>query len=424
MNAEHRPASSRSAPAKGSMGSARAPLPPELDLLIIGGGVMGLSIAYNLTRELARKRKRGSQSAPLRVAVVERSYLVSGASGRNGGGLRMQWGDAGNVALMRESIEICRRLAQELNINLWFRQGGYLFLARTESGERRLHRNVAVHEHVGAPTRLLAAREALELVPQLDVSQVRVAAYNPEDGVVFPWPFVWGYAGKAVEAGVTIRTHTAVEALEPSERGGYAARLSSGERVWAARVVNATGAWSVGLNHDLGIELPNHPHRHEILSSEPLKPFLDPLVVDLETGLYFSQSTRGEIVTGITLPDPPGQPPDREVRLGSSLRFLSNVSRALIRVLPIAAHLKPLRQWSGPYDLSPDGDAMVGPSPGHPELIQVCGFTGHGFMMAPAVGRMVARWLADGQGHPMLERWDPCRFRDGRPSRREDMIIG
>ncbi|PRP90856.1 Sarcosine oxidase subunit beta [Enhygromyxa salina] len=405
-----------SPPDHATLGSRDAKLPAELDLLIIGGGVMGLAIAYNLARH--------HHAAMGKVAVVERSYLVSGASGRNGGGLRMQWGDAGNVALMRESIELCRHLAQELNINLWFRQGGYLFLARTESGERRLHRNVAVHEQVGVPTRLLAAREALELVPQLDVSEVRVAAYNPDDGVVFPWPFVWGYAGQAVARGVTLRTHTSVDALEPLADGGYRARLSTGEQVRAARVVNATGAWSVAINRSLGIDLPNHPHRHEILSSEPLKPFLDPLVVDLETGLYFSQSTRGELVTGITLPEPPGLPPSDRVEFGSSLRFLSNVARALTRVMPIARHLEPLRQWSGPYDISPDGDAIVGPSPDHPALIQVCGFTGHGFMMAPAVGKLVARWLATGEAHPMLTRWDPCRFRDGRQLRREDMIIG
>jgi len=401
-----------------AFGSRDAELAPELEVLIIGGGVMGLSLAYNLARSHA------TQIDPAKVAVVERAYLVSGASGRNGGGVRMQWGDAGNVALMRESVEICRGLAQELDINLWFRQAGYLFLARTESGERRLHRNVAIHEQVGVGTRLLAAREALELVPQLDVSEVRVAAYNPEDGVVFPWPFVWGYANQALRRGVAIRTHTAVSALEPLAAGGFLVRLSTGEQVRAARVVNATGAWSVGLNRALGIELPNHPHRHEILSSEPLKPFLNPLVVDLETGLYFSQSTRGEIVTGITLPDPPGLPASAEIDLGSSLRFMSNVARALIRVLPLARHLTPLRQWSGPYDVSPDSDAIVGPSPDFPDLIQLCGFTGHGFMMSPAVGRLVARWLATGERHPMLERWDPLRFREGRQRRHEDMIIG
>lgn len=396
-----------------AMGSSTVELPETVDVAIIGGGIMGLSLAYNLIRKSPR----------LRIAVVERSYLVSGASGRNGGGIRTQWGDAGNVELMRESVEICRRLAQDLDINLWFRQGGYLFLARDEFSEARLLRNVDIHRAAGVRTRLITPREALEICPQLDVSDVLVASYNPDDGVVFPWPFVWGYAGKAVEAGVILRTHTRVRRLEPLE-SGYRLITDRGEKLRAHRVVNATGAWSNELNRALDVEMPNHPHRHEILSSEPLKPFLDPLCVDLSTGLYFSQSTRGEIVTGITLPDPPGTPPAEDVDLRSTLRFLRLISHALIRVLPLAASLHPLRQWAGPYDLSPDGDAIVGPSPGQPNLIQLCGFTGHGFMMAPAVGRVLAEWMVNDTVHPMLRRWDPTRFVRGASSRREDMIIG
>lgn len=395
-----------------AMGSASVALPESLDVAIVGGGIMGLSTAYHLSRE-----------AKLKVAVIERSYLVSGASGRNGGGLRMQWGDAGNVALMMESIEMCRGLAQELGINLWFRQGGYLFLARTAAGEARLQRNAELHHEVGAPTRLLGPHEAQEIVPQLDVSDVRLAAFNPEDGVVFPWPFVWGYASKAIERGVVVRTHTPVDRLAPDGEG-LRLHLASGETVWARTVVNATGAWSVGVNRSLGIELPNRPHRHEILSSEPLKPFLNPLVVDLAVGLYCSQSTRGEIVSGITMPHPAGDDDEARVDLGSSLQFLTRLSRALTRLMPICRGLKVLRQWSGPYDVSPDGDAIVGPTPGLPALVQVCGFTGHGFMMAPAVGRLVARLVARDERHPMLARWDPGRFARGPGNRREDMIIG
>lgn len=393
-----------------AMGRSDAPLPEHADIAIIGGGIMGLSTAYHLSR-----------ISKLRVVVIERSYLVSGASGRNGGGLRMQWGDAGNVALMMESIDMCRSLAQELGINLWFRQGGYLFVARSAAGEQRLSRNAELHRDVGAPTRLLTGAEAREIVPQLDVSEVRLAAFNPEDGVVFPWPFVWGYAGQAVSRGVTVRTHTPVDRLEPLAKA-IRLHLATGESLVADRVVNATGAWSIELNRALGIELPNHPHRHEIMSSEPLKPFLDPLVVDLSTGLYFSQSTRGEIVAGITMADD-GEQADA-VDLGSSRRFLSTLGRALTHIMPITAGIRVLRQWSGPYDVSPDGDAIVGPSPGLPRLYQLCGFTGHGFMMAPAVGKLLAARLARGQSHPMLERWDPARFSRGTSQRREDMIIG
>lgn len=392
-------------------GSATVKLPDKVDIAIVGGGIMGLSTAYHLARH-----------SKLKVVVIERSYLVSGASGRNGGGLRMQWGDPGNVALMMESIDLCRTLAQELGINLWFRQGGYLFLARSPVGEARLQRNAALHRQVGAPTRLLSAREARDIVPELDTSDVLAATYNPDDGVVFPWPFVWGYAARAQQLGVPVRTHTEVERLLPKD-DGFELVLSDGHRLVAPRVVNATGAWSNLLNRQLGFTTPNEPHRHEILSSEPLKPFLDPLVVDLSSGLYFSQSTRGELVTGVSLPPASGYD-DTSLSLHSSLRFLGHVSRCLCKVLPVARHMKILRQWAGPYDLTPDGDAIVGPSPGHPGLIQLCGFTGHGFMMAPAVGRMLAKWLADQTPHPMLERWDPSRFARGLSQRYEDMSIG
>ena len=393
-----------------TLGSRDVALPAACDVAIVGGGVMGLATAYHL-----------SQVSRLRVVVLERSYLVSGASGRNGGGVRMQWGDEGNVRIMMESIEICRGLTQELGINLWFRQGGYLFVARTEAGEARLIRNAELHRAIGAPTRLMSAEEARELVPDLEVSGIRLAAFNAEDGVVFPWPFVWGYAGQAIRRGVVVRTHTAAIAAEP-DGSGMRLRLSTGEQLRAQIVVNATGAWSHDLNRSLGIALPNRPHRHEILSTEPLKPFLNPLVVDLQSGLYFSQSTRGEVVAGITVPG--GHDDGTVVDQRSSLRFLAHLGANLVALMPRLGALKVLRQWAGPYDVSPDGEAIVGPTPGVPALLQVCGFTGHGFMMAPAVGRILANYIAHQQRHPMLERWDPARFAGGATLRREDMIIG
>lgn len=395
---------------QGTLGSRSVALPAACDVAIVGGGVMGLATAYHI-----------AQISKLRVVVLERSYLVSGASGRNGGGVRMQWGDEGNVRIMMESIEICRGLTQELGINLWFRQGGYLFIARSEAGEARLRRNADLHRAIGAPTRLLSGEEAREIVPDLDVSDVRLAAFNAEDGVVFPWPFVWGYAGQAIRKGVVVRTHTAAAAAEP-DGSGLRLHLSTGEQLRAEVVVNASGAWSHDLNRSLGIELPNRPHRHEILSTEPLKPCLDPLVVDLQSGLYFSQSTRGEIVAGITLPE--SHDDGTTVDQRSSLGFLAHLGATLVTLVPRFGSLKVLRQWAGPYDVSPDGEAIVGPSPGWPALIQVCGFTGHGFMMAPAVGRILADLVVNQRRHPMLARWDPNRFAAGASHRREDMIIG
>ena len=144
-----------------------------------------------------------------------------------------------------------------------------------------------------------------------------------------------------------------------------------------------------------GGALPDRPVRHEILSTEPLKPFLKPMVSVIESGLYFSQSLRGEMVGGVSMPEEPN--PDGEVRLGSRLDFLTTMARGLIALMPRLGHVKVVRQWAGPYDVSPDGNPIVGELPGRrPASTSCCGFDGHGFMMAPVVARHYAAYL-DGE---------------------------
>src|SRR5271154_4781576 len=161
------------------------------DVVIVGAGIMGLSIAYHLAARGVTK-----------VTVLDRSYLCGGASGRNGGGVRAQWSSEANVRLMQESIQMCRDFASEMKINVWFRQGGYLFLARTEDKRRALEQSVKLQNECGLPTRLLAPNEARAIAPELDTDGVVAATYNPDDGVVFPWPFVWGFAQAAMKLGV------------------------------------------------------------------------------------------------------------------------------------------------------------------------------------------------------------------------------
>jgi sarcosine oxidase subunit beta len=142
----------------------------------------------------------------------------------------------------------------------------------------------------------------------------------------------------------------------------------------------------------------------------------------LESGLYFSQSLRGEIVGGITLPGPR----DREVRLGSRLRFLETMATAMLDIMPRLSDVKIVRQWAGPYDMSPDGDPIVGEAPGTPGFYLCCGFVGHGFMMAPVVSRYYARHLLEKETHPFFEAWSAKRFAGGAAGHggREQMHIG
>jgi sarcosine oxidase subunit beta len=388
-----------------------AALPAEADVAIVGAGVMGLALAYNLAA-LGVKR----------VVVVDAHYLAWGASGRNGGGVRQQWSTELNIRLMQESAELCAGFARQMGINVWMRRGGYLFLARTAAARARMEKNVALQNRCDVGTRLVSPADARKLVPELDVEGFVAACYNASDGIVFPWPFLWGYARAASGRGVSIHTGTPVTAIEGGAAGFRLVTPKGTLR--AARVVCAAGAWSPAVARLAGVTLPDWPVRHEILSTEPLKPFLKPMVSVLESGLYFSQSLRGEIVGGVSMPEPAGA---GEIRLGSSLAFLQTMARAMTEIMPVLGHVKVVRQWAGPYDMSPDGNPLVGEAPGAPGFYVCCGFEGHGFMMAPVVARHYARYLAGEPPHAFFTAWRADRFAGaGGPGggERETMNIG
>lgn len=383
----------------------RTPLPARAEVVIIGGGIMGLALAWNLAG-------LGADS----VLVLERGYLCEGASGRNGGGVRATWGTPTLIELAKESIAFMGRFAQELGINVWLRKGGYLFLAHDRETQARLENGAELQRRHGLRTRIITPGEAGEIVPELDTSKFIAASWNPDDGVVFPWPFVWGYADGARKRGAQIETFTRVTGIEVSSGRVRSVETDRG-RVAADRVVIACGAWSPAVAKLAGVQLPNVPYRHEIVSSEPLKPFLGPLVSMLGTGLYFSQSMRGEIVGGMGDADElPG------LNQSSSLRFLRRYARALSDLMPRTAEVKLLRQWAGCYDVTPDHSPILGRTPGVDGLLQVSGFVGHGFMMAPAVGRRMALWMG-GAYDEIFERYEVRRFAEGRTIE-ETFIIG
>jgi len=384
-------------------------VPAKAEIVIVGGGVMGLSIAYHLA-------KRGLTD----VVVRERVYLAEGASGRNGGGVRQQWSTETNIRLMQESVELCRRFAVDLGVNVWFRQGGYLFLARSAKEVTRLEKNIAVQNRCGVPTRMLEPAQAKDIVPELDLTGIVGAAYNPTDGILFPWPFMWGYARQAAAHGAKIFTQTPVGGLTPNAGGGYTVHTPRGA-IAARRVINACGAWSPQLAKMIGVDIPTWPIRHEICSSEPLKPFLRPMVSELASGLYCSQSMRGEIIGGVTLA---GHEPTYS--MGSTLEFLTTYARRLCALMPILGDIKILRQWAGPYDQSADGNPILGAAPGHPDFFVACGFVGHGFMMAPIVGKLYGEWLTGDPPHEIFSRYTLARFNDGSGAHhdKEDFNIG
>ncbi|HWG91702.1 MAG TPA: FAD-binding oxidoreductase [Candidatus Thermoplasmatota archaeon] len=353
-------------------------------VVIIGGGVNGLGTAYQLA-------KAGMKD----VVVLEKKYVMYGASGRNGGGIRAQWGTAENVTLARESIRMFNDLSAELNFNVWFRQGGYLFLAFDEKTLKALDKTTQFHRTVGVKSRVIDVAEASVIAPDLNTEGVVGASFCPTDGIIFPWAVLQGYWQKVREMGVQVETFTGVTGFDQSGGKIRKVRTTRGD-IACETVVNAAGCWSRDIAAMAGVKLPNEPVRHEIMVTEALKPFLDPMVVDLRTGLYMNQDMRGEIVAGIGDPhEKPG------INFGSSFDFLRRVSRGITDLFPRMRDVRVMRQWAGMYDVTPDNKPVLGRSPGVENLIQLNGASGHGFMVSPMTTKLTAELILHGKARSM-----------------------
>jgi len=353
------------------------PLKPHYQVVVIGGGAIGLSIAHHLA-------KLGLND----VLVLDKDSLVKGATGRNGGGVRAQWTTAENIVLAKRSIEQFKQFAQETGHNVFFRQGGYLFLTRSEAQLAALKKAAAFQNSHGVRTKVISLGKAQRIVPGLRTEGCVGATFNPDDAVLFPWPLVWGYKQSAESRGVRVLTHAEVQGFEQAG-GRVTAVLTNQGRFACDWAINAAGAWSRELARQCGIELPVKPERHEILVSEPLKPFLDPMLVDLSTGYYINQDMRGELVGGL------GTHAEESMQWGSSLEFAREFAKQTVRLLPRMGPVRVLRQWAGSYDKTPDAKPILGvAATGPSNLVQANGFSGHGMMISPMVGQLVAQLVA------------------------------
>ncbi|HEV2317828.1 MAG TPA: FAD-binding oxidoreductase [Thermoplasmata archaeon] len=357
--------------------------------VIVGAGIVGLFTAYHLAR---------AGAGP--ILVLDRGFLSSGASGRNGGGVRQQWETPETLRLAREAVAAYRRFGSEFGYNIWFRQGGYLFLAMDASEQAQLERVRSTVAHEGLPIRSVTPAEIAGHVPGIDTAGLVGGSYLGSDGTLYPFPAIWGLYEAVRGLGVEVRLQTSVTGFARTD-GRVTGVVTSAGTFEASTVVNAAGGWSGDLSRLAGLEVANVATRHEILATEPLKPFLDPMVVRLRDGLYFSQTMRGEIVGGLTVAHPTGT----AAGMGSSTEFLRTMARALTTLLPRLRPLGVLRAWSGYYDDTPDGLPVIGEDPRLPGFVHANGFGGHGFMLAPAATRRVAQAVL-GERSDL----DPTRF--------------
>lgn len=372
---------------------------------IIGSGVTGLSTAYSLLA-------KGIDD----IVILEKGHLSSGASTRNGGGIRAQFTTEENIMLAKWSIQRFRQLGAELNTNFWFRQGGYLFVAESEKELDTLRHAAEFQRGFGLGTRIVDCDRVKEIVPQMTCSTVIGGAYRHGDGVLFPFPLLFGYADRLRSHGVEIETHCEVRLVG---RAGeqFVLDTTRGE-LQAEALLDAAGGWSSEVGRMMGVAVPTHPVRHQIMVSEPLAPLLDPMVVTVSDGFYMSQGPRGELVGGITEPEPHGIDSTR-----SSAGFCEQMSRRIVSLFPRLSKARMMRQWAGFYDMSPDANPILDSLPGMENGFLACGFSGHGFMISPAVGEFMACLIAGAKPPFPEEPYRLSRFESGR-ARSEGLVIG
>ncbi|HXQ93810.1 MAG TPA: FAD-binding oxidoreductase [Thermoplasmata archaeon] len=375
-------------------------------VVVVGAGVIGLFTAWHLAR-----------AGVSDVLVVERGFLSSGASGRNGGGVRQQWDTRATVRLARESVHAFRNFGKEFGYNIWFRQGGYLFLAGTEAELERLRAVQRVVASEGLPAKILDPSGVARHAPALSLEHVVGGTYLASDGTVYPFPMVWGLYDAVRARGVEVALGVEVTKIL-AENGRVVAVDTTAGRIATDTVVNAAGGWSAEVSGRAGLSVPNVATRHEILATEPLKPFLDPMVVRASDGLYFSQTMRGEIVGGVTLHHPPGT----GAGMPNSTEFLRTMSRALTGLVPRLRSLGVLRAWSGFYDDTPDGLPVIGEDPRLRGFVHANGFGGHGVMISPAATRRVADAVLGARSDLDPAMFGPARFLETRPTAQAERL--
>ncbi|MDP2871058.1 MAG: FAD-binding oxidoreductase [Bacillota bacterium] len=369
----------------------------SVEVAIVGGGVIGCSIAYHLANLGCRD-----------VAVYERGYPSCGSTGRCGAGVRAQWGTEMNCRLAHESIKRFERLEEDLDYpDIEFKQGGYLILAFSPAQLRQFERNVALQNSLGIPSRVVGPDEARDIVPHLAAPDLVGATFCGTDGHCNPFKVTDAYARAARRLGVEINTYTSVTGFE--QQGGRVVRLeTTAGPVECGAVVNAAGPFSAQVAAMAGLELPVFSQRHQVVVTEPVAPKQRPMVISFAHGFYCQQTPHGSFILGLGDPAEP-----RGLDIGHSWQFLADLAEKVEHLLPSLGRLRAVRQWSGLYNVTPDAQPILGPAGQPANLWLAVGFSGHGFMLAPMVGLTIAQGILGMEAEIPIDRLVLARFARG-----------
>jgi sarcosine oxidase, subunit beta len=374
-------------------------LPGTASVVVIGGGVVGCSIAYHLAR-------RGQRD----VVVLERESVGAGTTSKAAGGIRSQFPTETEIRFSLEAIGVFERFAEEFGADIGYRKIGYLFLISDAEDLAGYRERMALQRRLGVDVREITPAEAKAIVPALRVDDLIAAVWGPTDGMAGPAEVTNGFARRARELGARIVEGVDVTAIDV-ERGRVRGVRTSQGAVAAPIVINAAGPVAARVGRLAGVDVAVHPRRRHIFFTEPFPeiPGPVPLTTDRASGFYSRKAMEQLLLSPGDVEDIGEDftvPVDRA-------RIDETVEKALHRI-PIVDKARIAGGWAGLRPLTPDDHAIIGWAPNVEGFFLAVGFGGHGFQHSPATGRYVSEWLLDGKPSLDLSLFDPGRFAAGR----------
>jgi len=348
------------------------------EVVIIGAGISGCSIAYNLA-------KKGVKN----IVVLEKNYICSGSTGRCGAGVRMQWGTEMNCKIGKKSIEFYEHANEilEYNRDVEFKQQGYLLIADTDKEIEQFKKNIVVQHACGIPSKMLSLEEAKEIVPYLNTSVLKGAAFCAKDGFLNPFHTTDAFYSAAKKLGVEFNTFTEVTGIKVEKNKVVGVETDKGY-ISTNCVVNATNGFSKQISDMVDVDIPVYSERHQILVTEPVEPMQGPMVMAFGLNLYVQQSPHGSFIMGRGDANEP-----RDLRMTSSWHFVEEMAKTVDDILPPISKLRVIRQWAGLYNMTPDKQPIYDKADNVEGFYMAVGFSGHGFMFGPITGVVMSEMI-------------------------------
>jgi sarcosine oxidase subunit beta len=380
----------------------RPDLKPAYDIVIIGAGAHGLAAAYYL----------GKIHGVRKVALLEKKWLGYGASGRNTAILRSNYRTVEGIPFYEASIRLYENLSRELEWNLLFSRHGHLTLAHNDSGVTGLMVRAHNNQLLGVDSRIIYREEIRKLAPPLDLSDsprypILAALYHPPGGIIRHDAVVWGYARAVDRMGIDIHTFTEVIGMRISGGKVQSVATNRGEIACGA-VLNATAGWATTISHMAGVPLQIVTHPLQACVTEPLKPFLDPVIVSATLHVYVNQTDKGELVIGAEID------PYQSYSMKGTLPTLEQIATYTLELFPQIHGLRVLRQWAGICDMTPDFAPIMGPAEEVSNFYMDVGWGTYGFKASPISGKTMAEAIATGKVPDLIRPFSAARFRTGR----------